>query len=73
MTFKLLDTVVLTKDLPGHRLKQGYIGAIGDVHEPDAVEVEFVAASGKTIALVTVPTVDVRPPMAGEMLTIRPV
>ena len=72
MTFKPLDPVVLTKDLPRHRLKQGDIGAIIDVHEPGALKVEFVTASGKTIALITVPAVDVRAPIAGEMLAVRP-
>jgi hypothetical protein len=73
VTFKLLDTVVLNKDLPGHRLKQGDVGAIVEAPEPDVLEVEFVAASGKTIALVTVPALDVRSPMPGEMLAVRPV
>ena len=71
LTFKPFDPVVLTRDLPQHRLKQGDVGAIIDVHEPGALDVEFVTASGKTVALITVLAVDVRAPIGGEMLAVR--
>ena len=53
MRFKVLDTVVLATDLPEHGLRQGDLGAVVEVYEPNGLEVEFVTASGKTEALVT--------------------
>ena len=61
MTFKPLDVVVLIKDLPRHGLKRGDLGAVVEVYEPDALEVEFVTAPGKTEALLTLSAADVRP------------
>ena len=46
--FKLLDTVVLTREVPHAGLRQGDLGAIVEVHAPNVFEVEFVAASGRT-------------------------
>jgi hypothetical protein len=41
--FKLLDTVVLKRDVPERGLRRGDLGAVVDVSAPEAVEVEFVA------------------------------
>ena len=60
MRFKVLDTVVLARDLPEHGLRKGDLGAIVEVFMPDALEVEFVTASGRTEALVTLKEADVR-------------
>ena len=46
MKYKLLDTVVLNRDLPQHGLRAGDLGAVVEVYEPDGLEVEFVTASG---------------------------
>ncbi len=53
MKFSLLDTVVLTEDLPQERLFCGMVGAIVDVYSQpnEAYEVEFCDNSGKTIAM----------------------
>lgn len=48
MTYRVLDTVVLERDLPDHGLRKGDLGAVVEVYEPDAIEVEFVTASGRT-------------------------
>ena len=61
MIYKLLDTVVLDRDLPEHGLRNGDLGAIVQLYEPDGLDVEFVTASGKTQALVTLNVNDVRP------------
>ena len=53
MKYKLLDTVVLDRDLPPYGLRAGDLGAVVEVYEPDGLEVEFVTASGKTQALVS--------------------
>ena len=49
---KLLDVVVLTKDIPEHNLWRGEIGAVVECYPNDAYEVEFVAQDGYTYALV---------------------
>lgn len=61
MAFKALDTVVVTTDLPSFGLKRGDIGAVVQVCSAEAVEVEFVTASGHTQAVVTLDTRDLRP------------
>lgn len=71
MTISLLDTVVLARDLPEHGLRQGDIGAVVEVYEPDGVEVEFVTGSGRTQALVTLTATDIRPVGDSEILTAR--
>jgi len=73
MKIKLLDPVVLQKDLPRHGLKRGDIGAVVEVYDPDGVEVEFVTGSGKTQALVTLRVSDVRPVGQSEILSVRAV
>jgi hypothetical protein len=60
MKFKLLETVVLNRDLAEHKLKKGDLGAIVHVYEPDSLDVEFVSAAGITQALVTLKDTDVR-------------
>ncbi|HJR71548.1 MAG TPA: DUF4926 domain-containing protein [Gammaproteobacteria bacterium] len=73
MTIKALDTVVLLKDLPAHKLKRGDVGAVVEVYAPDGLEVEFVTGSGRTQALVTLKTSDVRAVGAADMLAVRSV
>jgi Domain of unknown function (DUF4926) len=36
MKYKLLDTVVLARDLPQHGLRAGDLGAVVEVYEPEA-------------------------------------
>ena len=71
MAYKLLDTIVLNRDLPEHGLRRGDLGAIVHVHAPEAFEVEFVAASGRTQALVTLRAADVRPVGDRDLLAVR--
>jgi hypothetical protein len=72
MTYQLLDTIVLDRDLPEHGLRKGDLGAIVEIYEPDAFEVEFVAASGRTAALLTLTTRDVRPVADDDLVSVRP-
>ena len=69
--YKLLDTVVLDRDLPEHGLRRGDLGAVVDVHEPDGLEVEFVLASGRTQALLTLNASDVRAVGDGDLIAVR--
>lgn len=70
---KILDTVVLQRDIPEEGLRCGDIGAIVETYDPDGVEVEFITGSGRTQALVTLKLVDVRPVAESELLTVRSV
>ena len=72
MTLQALDVVVLTHDLPDHGLKRGDLGAVVDVYAADAMEVEFVTASGRTQALVTLRPSDVREVGDDDLVTVRP-
>ena len=73
MKFKLLDTVVLTRDDEGLGLRRGDVGAVVEVYGPDRFEVEFVTASGKTEALVTLKDEDLRHISDSDRLSVRPV
>ena len=72
MTYRVLDTVVLDRDLPDHGLRRGDLGAIVEVYEPDGVEVEFVTASGRTAALVILTARDIRPVADDDLVSVRP-
>jgi len=71
MTYRLLDTVVLNRDLPEHGLRRGDLGAVVEVYAPDGLEVEFVTASGRTVALVTMRGEDVRPVADDDLVSVR--
>jgi hypothetical protein len=71
MTYRLLDTIVLDRDMPEHGLRAGDLGAVVEVYEPDGLEVEFVTASGRTAALVTLATRDVRPVADDDLVSVR--
>ena len=73
VNYKLLDTVVLDRDLAEHGLRSGDLGAVVEVYEPDGLEVEFVTASGKTQALVTLNVNDVRPVQDSDLIAVRSV
>jgi hypothetical protein len=69
--FKLLDTVVLTHDIPAAGLCQGDLGAVVELHSSEAFEVEFVAASGRTQALLTLTADDVRHVGDSDLISVR--
>jgi hypothetical protein len=71
MTFKELQTVVLERDLPEQGLRRGDLGAVVQVYEPDGLEVEFVSATGRTEALVTLKKTDVRAVADGDLMAVR--
>ena len=73
MTLRSLDVVVLNEDLPSHGLKRGDLGTVVEVYAPDAVEVEFVTASGRTQALVTLQPSKVREVGDDDLVAVRPV
>jgi Domain of unknown function (DUF4926) len=71
MRFRELDTVVLDRDLPQHGLRRGDLGAVVQVYEPEGLEVEFVTASGRTQALVTLKADDVRAVRDEDLISVR--
>ena len=73
MTLRPLDVVVLRHDVPTHGLRQGDLGAVVEVYSADAIEVEFVAASGRTQALVTLKSSDLREVGDDDLVAVRPV
>lgn len=69
---KELDPVVLTRDVPEHRLNEGDVGTV--VHgyrDADTYEVEFLTAEGRTVAVLTLPGAALRKPEGREMLHVR--
>ena len=69
--FKALDTVVLTRDVKDAGLQRGDLGAIVEVYGPDSFEVEFVAASGRTQALMNLSSQDIRHVGDRDLVSVR--
>jgi hypothetical protein len=68
---KELDLVVLTRDMPHHKLRAGDVGTVVYVYRTGAYEVEFVSAGGETLAVLTVTESDVRAMDRREILHVR--
>ena len=69
---RVLDTVVLTRDIPDHGLKRGDVGAVVHCYaDGEAWEVEFVTAEGVSVAVLTLGASDVRPMGSREILHAR--
>jgi len=68
-----LDNVVLTVDLPEHRLRQGDVGTVVLVHGDRGYEVEFMTLTGETLAVVSLDASRVRPIGAREIAHARQV
>jgi hypothetical protein len=67
-----LETVVLTHDCREHGLKEGDVGAVVHCYPaPEAYEVEFVTAEGRTLAVLTLTSQEIRPFRIGEILHVR--
>ena len=67
-----LDTVVLIHDIDEYGLKQGDIGAVVHCYsDGKAFEVEFVTAEGRTIAVLTLTSSDIRLMSNREILHVR--
>ena len=71
---QLLDTVVLTTELPQFGLKPGDVGTVVLVHRSAAgYEVEFVTLAGETITVVSLSASQVRPIAPREIAHVRAV
>lgn len=71
MNFKLLDCVVLMHDLPAFELRAGDLGTVVEIYETDGLEVEFVKASGETLAVVTISDKEVRAVEPADIISVR--
>lgn len=70
--FKELETVVLKSNIKKHGLCKGDMGAVVSVYDGSkAAEVEFVTATGKTVALITLTSSDVRDIKQNDILHVR--
>jgi len=72
MRYQVLDSVVLDRDLAKHGLRKGDLGSVVEVYEPNGLEVEFVTASGRSAALLTLNERDVRPVSDDDLVSVRP-
>ena len=69
---KELDIVVLKQDVPEEHLKAGDVGTVVLVHRNGvAYEVEFLALTGDTRAVVELNASQVRPPTRNEIMHSR--
>lgn len=73
MTFRAMDVVVVKADLPKHGLQRGDLGTVVETYQPDGLEVEFTAASGRTTALITLPESAVRAVCDDDLVAVRTV
>lgn len=71
--YKEHDVVVLRRDLPDSGLVTGDVGAVVGVYASGGYEVEFTAADGDTLAVVTLTDKDIRPRERREILHVRQV
>jgi len=72
MRYQVRETVVLDRDLAEHGLRKGDLGSVVEIYDPDGLEVEFVTASGRTAALLTLNDGDVRPVSDDDLVSVRP-
>ncbi len=66
-----LDSVVLTVDLPEHRLKKGDVGTVVLLHDGSGYEVEFMTLGGETLTVVSLSKEQVRPVGSREIAQAR--
>ena len=67
------DVVVLKRDFPEEGLIVGDVGAVVGIYAQGGFEVEFTAADGSTVALVTLAGDDIRPRRRREIMHVREV
>ena len=73
MSFREHDTVILTVDHPGERLRSGDIGTVVYVYDAAEVEVEFLTVGGDTRAVVPLPAAQLRSASDSDVRTARSV
>jgi hypothetical protein len=71
MKYKVLDTVVLQKDIPENNLSSGDLGVIVEIYSLNDIEVEFITGNGHTQALLALKTNNVRLVLGSDILSVR--
>jgi hypothetical protein len=75
MAIELYMDVVLTRDLPEHRLCAGDVGTVVERHvvpgREDGYSVEFFEMTGRTVAVLTLSASTLRAPAGGEVPSVR--
>ena len=76
MMFEMFERVVLAQDLPADGLKAGDVGVIVEEHPataevPKGYELEIFAATGETLAVVSVPATCIRKATEHDVLSVR--
>ena len=71
MTLKNLECVVLKRDVPESGLRKGDVGTVVETYPNGGLEVEFVTATGSTVAVVTLNEGDVRAATSTDVLAAR--
>jgi hypothetical protein len=69
--FALHQTVALTQDIPESGLQTGDLGAVVAILDPEHCEVEFVAASGRTQALLILSAANLRAIGDQDLIAVR--
>ena len=69
--FVLHQTVALNQDIPDAGLQLGDLGTVVAIYDPDNVEVEFVAASGRTQSLLTLSISSLRAIGDQDLIAVR--
>jgi len=66
------DCVVLTADLPTEKLQSGDLGTVIHIHKAGAAyEVEFTTLDGRTLAVATVESKNLRPVSRRDVAHVR--
>ena len=66
------DCIVLTQDIPDEGLKAGDVGTVVHIHrDAAAYEVEFTTLTGRTLAVATVLSAQLRPVNARDVSHVR--
>ena len=66
------DCVVLTADLPDEKLEAGDLGTVVHIHQGGiAYEVEFMTLDGRTVAVATVESDQLRPVSRHDISHVR--
>jgi hypothetical protein len=69
---KELDLVALNHHVESNGLKEGDVGTVVHCYnDNEGYEVEFVTAEGKTLAVLTLTSFDIRPIQHAEILHVR--
>jgi hypothetical protein len=76
MPIDMYGDVVLTRDVPEHRLRAGDVGTVVERHvvpgvNEDGYSVEFFDMAGNTVAVATLPESALRRPTAADRPAVR--